>query len=1633
LIQGKFGAFGVCVVVALGLALPAKSGAVVEQFPFLDGNGAPFTFTVPNDVSHIQIDAVGAAGGGPSGGMGALGGEVLGSFVFTAGQALQFDVGGNGGGCATPDAPNGGTNGGGSGGSGCAGGGGGATDVRTGACAATGSCGPSNAVIVAGGGGGNATDNDEGQGGTGGGPNGANGTAGHNGAGISGGGGQGGTQTAGGAGGVGGVGSFFPNPSPSGGDGTSFQGGVGGHDGCSGGGGGGGFFGGGGGGSANGGNGCGGGGGGSSFVGTSGTNISFNSNVAGTLGGGVITITFLYDTITTSKPSASPVAANTPVTDTVTVSGNGTDVPTGQVSFKICGPLATPAGCTSAAGTAVGSPVSLKSNNDTNNTASAKSSTSVSESTPGYYCFFASYPGDTNYNPSTGTGSSGCFIVQGPSLTSATATPGTLQLGATASDNATVTGSGVPAPTGSVVFSVCGPLSSPTACTSGGTSDGTATLVSVSGSQVATAPQFTPTALGVWCFRANYNGDAVYLSSSDSNAVNNCFSVTPANSTTTSTPASPSIQLGATTHDSIKVSGNPVAGTPSGSVNVSVCGPLTSASGCSTGGTSLGTATLSGGSATGANFTPTALGTYCYRAAYPAAGNYLASTDASDGGCFTVTQASSTATSTPGNGSIQLGASTTDSVTVTGNATAGTPTGVATFSVCGPLPATADCAPGGTALGTMTLSGGTATSPSFVPSALGTYCFRVDYGGNVNYLASSDGSAGECFTVTPANSTTTSTPASTSIQLGASTDDSVVVSGNQVGGTPIGSASFSVCGPLGSASGCATGGTSIGTATLSGGSATSPSFTPGALGTYCYRAVYTATGNYLGSSDASAGECFTVTSANSTTTSTPASASIQLAASTTDSVTVSGNATGGTPNGNVTFSVCGPLSSASGCATGGASLGGPVALSGGSATSPAFSPPALGTYCFRADYGGAGNYLASSDGSVGECFTVSPANSTTTSTPASASIQLGDSTSDSVTVTGNAIGGTPTGTVKFSLCGSPGPLSGCATGGTSVGTATLSGGSATGPSGKPGTLGKFCYRADYVGEGNYLGSTDGSVGECFTVTKANSKTTSTPAATSVGLGDPTHDSVLVSGNTLAGPPTGLVTVSVCGPLSSASGCANGGTSLGSAFVNGDSVGSPDFVPTAFGTYCYRADFGGSPNYLASSDGSAAACFTVIPASSSASSKPAEATIDLGQSDTDSVTLTGNDTAGAVTGTVNFSVCGPLASASGCATGGKPDGSADVGQDGSATSPAFTPSQAGTYCFRADYGGDTNYGPASETSFRGCFTVTKADAMVTSTADKASTTLAAGDTGHVVVTGLNGGPTPSGEVTFSACGPLPGPTGCGAGTGVKVGPGPVTIAGGSGAAAKATSAQFRPTRAGIWCLRADYSGDSNYKPSGDGSPAGCFTVAAALPPSVQVASPVDGRSYSFGAAVRAVYTCQESTGGPGLAACAGTSANSSLLATHTAGTHVLTVTARSMDGLTTTHTVTYTVLPDNHFTISAHKGKVRGKIRGDANGKITFYVKVPGPGTIDALVSAADREIAKTASVPAPAAHHFAYGRAHAHARRPATVKLVLKPNRMGRKLVRHHRGRIVLRLTVGFTPDHGIQRLSGVFGIHLAP
>jgi len=101
-----------------------------------------------------------------------------------------------------------------------------------------------------------------------------------------------------------------------------------------------------------------------------------------------------------------------------------------------------------------------------------------------------------------------------------------------------------------------------------------------------------------------------------------------------------------------------------------------------------------------------------------------------------------------------------------------------------------------------------------------------------------------------------------SIALGESVQDSATLTGSK--GTVEGTVDFFVCGPSSAAAACSTGGTKVGTTkTLSGGTATSGSFTPDATGTYCFRVQFTpATGSkYLAASHANATtECFQVLS-----------------------------------------------------------------------------------------------------------------------------------------------------------------------------------------------------------------------------------------------------------------------------------------------------------------------------------------------------------------------------------------------------------------------------------------------------------------------------------------------------------------------------------------------------------------------------------------------------------------------------------------------------------------------------------------------------------------------------------------------------------------------------------------------------
>ena len=134
-------------------------------------------------------------------------------------------------------------------------------------------------------------------------------------------------------------------------------------------------------------------------------------------------------TTTPSAGAGGAVAPGISVTDIATVHVEGIanpPTPTGNVTFFICGPIATGT-CdgTTNVGTQLGSPVPLVDAStppDTTGNAPATSAavnTAAAPLSPGRYCFRAEWPGDVNYPPApgttkyvhSGTGDSECFNV----------------------------------------------------------------------------------------------------------------------------------------------------------------------------------------------------------------------------------------------------------------------------------------------------------------------------------------------------------------------------------------------------------------------------------------------------------------------------------------------------------------------------------------------------------------------------------------------------------------------------------------------------------------------------------------------------------------------------------------------------------------------------------------------------------------------------------------------------------------------------------------------------------------------------------------------------------------------------------------------------------------------------------------------------------------------------------------------------------------------------------------------------------------------------------------------------------------------------------------------------------------------
>jgi hypothetical protein len=202
----------------------------------------------------------------------------------------------------------------------------------------------------------------------------------------------------------------------------------------------------------------------------------------------------------------------------------------------------------------------------------------------------------------------------------------------------------------------------------------------------------------------------------------------------------------------------------------------------------------------------------------------------------------------------------------------------------------------------------------------------------------------------------------------------------------------------------------------------------------------------------------------------------------------------------------------------------------------------------------------------------------------------------------------------------------------------------------------------------------------------------------------------------------------------------------------------------------------------------------------------------------------------------------------------------------------------------------------------------------------------------------------------------------------------------------------------------------------------YTVAAT--PSVHISSPQTGATYSLGQLVDSGFGCLEGAGGPGLASCTGTTAAGTPIDTSSPGAHTFTATAVSGDGQRISQTVTYTVAaPDNHFRVT--------KVRARPDGSVTFTVTFPGAGIADVLETAWRDNFAHIATVLEPAPARFVFARHHLVVSRAGAIRVIVRPNRRGIKLVAHHSYEVVLRLWVSFTPTGGRQRNIGLYGLHV--
>ncbi len=1070
----------------------------------------------------------------------------------------------------------------------------------------------------------------------------------------------------------------------------------------------------------------------------------------------------------TTLLSETSITLGDSITDQVTVTGLGSPFPepTGTVQFFV----------------QIGAGSFNLFSTKTLDSSGQATSDSYTPLTAGSYHFKAVYSGDSNYNGAQ-SGDAAEPLSVGPATPTVTTqlSDTSITLGASITDTVTVTGLGspFPAPTGTVIFQVS---------SNGGASWTTFSTKTLDASGQAVSDSYTPLAAGSYLFRALYSGDSNYVAAqSGDNA--EPLEVQKFSPTVTTLLSASSITLGGSVTDTVTVTGLPSPfPMPTGTVQFQVS---------SDGGATwvlFSTKTLNAiGQATSDPYTPLSAGNYQFRAVYLSDANYNGAQSADDAEPLVVGPATPTVTTLLSESSITLGGSSTDMVTVTGlGAPFPVPTGTVDFYV-------KIGAGSWTLYSTKTLDvTGTAISDPYTPLTAGSYHFKAVYLGDTNYVTAQSGEDDEPLTVGPATPTVTTQLSETTIELGGMVTDTVTVTGlGSPFPVPTGTVQFYVQIGAGSF-------TLFSTKTLdSNGQAVSDPYEPLTVDSYHFKAVYSGDSNYVAAMSGDLDEPLNVTKPTPTVTTELSDITITLGGTIADLVTVTGLPSPfPEPTGTVQFYV---------------QIGaGPFTLfstrtldASGQAVSDAYTPLTAGSYHFKAVYLGDSNYAPAMSADDAEPLLVEKFTPTVTTELSQTSIVLGGSVMDMVTVTGlPSPFPMPTGTVQFQVSSDGGATW------VLFSTKTLNAiGQATSDPYTPLSAGNYLFRAIYSGDSNYNGAQSDDQAEPLSVTPATPTVTTQLSETSITLGDMVTDMVTVTG---LGPPFPIPTGTVMFQVSSDGGVTWTTFDTQTLDANGVATSGP-YVPLAAGSYLFRAVYSGDNNYNPAQSGDFAEPLAVAPAVPIVTTELSQSTITLGQSVTDTVTVTGLGPPFPIpTGTVEFFV--KIDSGSFVLYSGKV-----LDATGHATSDPYTPLVAGSYFFKAVYLGDANYVGASEGSTQSQsgdtaepLQVEKPTPTVTTELSATTITLGGSVTDTVTVTGLPSPfPMPTGTVAFQV-------SSDGGATWTLFSTQTLDANG------QATSDSYTPLSAGIYLFRAVYSGDSNYNGAQSGDQAEPLEVAKFTP-------------------------------------------------------------------------------------------------------------------------------------------------------------------------------------------------------------